>query len=117
MEEYSMFKRWKRLKKNKPIMFLAIVSITASGCQSVPTDVAAPKVEIISTESPISSSKGRQIYVSLLKCAMCHRPKPVYDYSREEWENDILPRMAKKARLKSDDYDSVLAYVTSHATQ
>lgn len=87
------------------------------GCQTVPTNVAAPKPTSISISQNPHVERGRELYVSLLKCALCHRPKPVYDYDPETWQNDILPKMAKKSKLKPDDYAAVLAYVTSAEAQ
>ncbi len=86
------------------------------GCATVPVNVAAPvpPAELVGDSSLAS---GRKIYVSMLKCAMCHRPKPVSDYSVETWTEDILPRMSKKARLSQQQYADVLAYVTSTTTQ
>lgn len=88
-----------------------------AGCQSVPVNVAAPKPPVTHDGVKSLSENGRDIYVSFMKCAMCHRPKPVYDYDPETWRDDILPRMGKKARLKPDDYIAVLAYVTSAEAQ
>lgn len=97
-----------------PVFLLALAT---SGCMSIPADVAAPRPVAATDGSDFQVQKGREIYVSFFKCAMCHRPKPVYDYSPDTWQNDILPRMAKKARLSPEEYDAVLAYVTSHASK
>ena len=83
---------------------------------SVPSKIAAP-VPLANTTGHSSLEAGRKIYVSWLKCAMCHRPKPVSDYSAETWAEDILPRMSKKAKLSPQQYADVLAYVTSTTTQ
>ena len=93
---------------------LVLILGIAQGCSTVPTSVAAPLPAHVPDNSSIAS--GRKIYVSLLKCAMCHRPKPVSDYSAETWSEDILPRMAKKARLSPQQYAQVLTYVTSTTT-
>jgi|GEM_PF-2991504 len=61
--------------------------------------------------------RGRTMYVSVTKCNLCHRPKPVGDYSPEQWTNDILPSMGKKARLTDEQYADLLAYVTSPSAQ
>ncbi len=95
--------------------FLMIVGIV-QGCATVPASVAAP----IPPENVVGHSSlaaGRKTYVSLLKCAMCHRPKPVSDYSAETWAEDILPKMSKKARLSPQEYADVLAYVKATTTQ
>lgn len=96
------------------LMILGIVQ----GCATVPANIAAP----IPPENVVGHSSlaaGRKTYVSLLKCAMCHRPKLVSDYSAEAWAEDILPKMSKKARLSPQEYADVLAYVTTttNATQ
>jgi hypothetical protein len=85
----------------------------------MPVEKAAPVV----TPTPGSGTSakqvesGRAIYVSETKCAQCHSPKPVYNYSADKWAKDILPRMGKKCKLMADEYSDVLAYVTaaSHA--
>lgn len=96
---------------------LIAVSSSIFGCSSIPTNLAAPMPMMVHSGGNSQLEKGRATYVSFLKCAMCHRPKPVYDYDPDTWENDILPRMAKKARLDSEEYASVLAYVTSDFAQ
>ena len=97
------------------IVVMMIVGIV-QGCSAVPTNIAAPlPPEDIAGHSSMAS--GRKTYVSLIKCAMCHRPKPVSDYSAQTWTEDILPRMSKKARLSPQQYADVLAYVTATTTQ
>ncbi len=91
--------------------FMIVLGIV-QGCATVPANIAAP----IPPENVVGHSSlaaGRKIYVSLLKCAMCHRPKPVSDYSAETWAKDILPKMSKKARLTPQEYADVLDYVTT----
>lgn len=94
------------------LMILGIVQ----GCASVPANVAAP-IPPANVVGHASLAAGRKTYVSLLKCAMCHRPKPVSDYSAETWTEDILPKMSKKARLSPQEYADVLAYVKATTTQ
>lgn len=105
---------------NSRVFTLAVFGLSLllfSACQTVPVDIAAPKppTSVATEESQLE--RGRSIYVSFFKCGLCHRPKPVYDYDVEQWSDDILPRMAKKARLKPEDYAAVLAYVTSEQAQ
>jgi hypothetical protein len=79
----------------------------------VPVDVAAPVIPAAAVEGnqPGRVDAGRSIYVSPTKCARCHSPKPVWEYSAEAWTQDILPRMARKARLTPEEQDGLLAYV------
>lgn len=99
------------------LMVLGLILLgVLQGCSAVPTHIAAP-IPSQDTAQRSSLESGRKIYLSLLKCAMCHRPKPVSDYSVEYWTEDILPRMSKKARLTPQQYADVLAYVTSTTTK
>jgi hypothetical protein len=98
---------------------LVLLVLIPLACHYVPVEKAAPSVTPVSGSS-LSAKQldaGRAIYVSESKCASCHRPKPVFQYSADKWAADILPRMGKKCNLMADEYDSVLAYVTtaSHA--
>lgn len=90
---------------------VAILGII-QGCATVPASIAAP-MPSANVAGNSSLASGRKTYVSLMKCAMCHRPKQVSDYSAETWADDILPRMSKKARLSPQEYANVLAYVTT----
>ncbi|MEO1618937.1 MAG: hypothetical protein AAFV88_24010 [Planctomycetota bacterium] len=99
------------------LAFLLPLALFAAGCSSIPTGVAAPVPLQGYGDGSSQVEKGRATYVSFLKCAMCHRPKPVYDYDVETWRDDILPRMSKKARLNPEQYNAVLAYVTSDIAQ
>ncbi len=95
------------------IIFILGIS---QGCASVPANIAAP-IPPVNIPDHTSLAAGRKTYVSLMKCAMCHRPKPTSDYSAETWTEDILPKMSKKARLSPQEYADVLAYVTAITLQ
>ncbi len=98
------------------VLAIGILQGCATMTATMPANIAAPVPPSDVAENS-SLASGRKVYVSLLKCAMCHRPKPVSDYSAETWSEDILPRMSKKARLSPKQYADVLAYVTSTTTQ
>jgi mono/diheme cytochrome c family protein len=97
---------------------LAIAFVVSLGCRQVPVELAAPTTERI--EAPHDQiarlEAGRSIYTDREKCARCHRPKPVADHNAEEWTNLILPKMARKAKLSSSEFDEVLAYVLAART-
>ncbi len=62
-----------------------------------------------------SLETGRLIFTSSHKCAHCHRPKPIVDYSPEYWKESIMPRMAKKAKLSEVEEQYLMAYImTAH---
>ncbi len=116
-----MFNRAKRsrvwMHGRAALLMIVGVMIAGSlqGCSAVPTSIAAP-IPLEDAAGHSSLASGRKIYVSLVKCAMCHRPKPVSDYSAQAWAEEILPRMSKRARLSPQQYADVLAYVTSTTT-
>lgn len=112
-----MFKRSRisladKYRLSNMLMILGIFQ----GCSTVPTNIAAP-IPSPNIAGHSSLAAGRKTYVSLLKCAMCHRPKPVSDFSAKTWTEDILPRMSKKARLSPQEYADVLAYVQANSMQ
>ncbi len=48
--------------------------------------------------------------LSAQHCARCHKLKTVDDYSREQWDN-ILPNMAKKAKLTPEQEATINEYI------
>lgn len=99
---------------------LAVLLVLTAGfaaCRQLPTEIAAPLPQAADPADLHELERGRAIYVSSRKCARCHSPKPVYDFSPSAWREDILPRMARKARLSQAEYSDALAYVTSSTAQ
>jgi hypothetical protein len=83
------------------------------GCRSVPVEVAAPTIDRLAIPAVrlARAEAGRAIYTSAQKCARCHKPKPVSDYTADDWSNSILPRMSKKAKLNDAERRDVFEYV------
>ncbi|MGO9464532.1 MAG: hypothetical protein ACLQVF_10325 [Isosphaeraceae bacterium] len=102
--------------RNRLICMLA-TAITYVGCHTVPLDVAAPPVANLGA-SPARLAQletGRLIFTISHKCARCHRPKPIVDYSPEYWTQSIMPRMAEKAKLSEVEEKYLMAYIlTAH---
>jgi hypothetical protein len=98
------------------IAMLAIASAYV-GCHMVPLDVAAPPVENLGA-SPARVAQletGRLIFTSSHKCARCHRPKAIVDYSPDYWTQSIMPRMSRKAKLSEVEEQYLMAYIlTAH---
>lgn len=107
----------KSATKWRTIGTLLVLSLGAASCRHVPVEVAAPRPQAADVAQAPRLASGRAIYVAADKCASCHRPKPVYEYSAFVWSEKIMPRMGKKAKLTQTEYDDVLAYVTSPAGQ
>src|SRR5262249_53428526 len=100
------------------LMIAMLASATTYvGCHMVPLDVAAPPAANLGA-SPARVPQletGRLIFTSSHKCARCHRPKPIVDYTPERWKREILPRMAKKAKLSEVEEQYLMAYIlTAH---
>lgn len=117
MEERVMFTQSTRTLVSQCLLgAVLMLHGVIQGCSAVPVNVAAP-IPPANVSSQSSLASGRKTYVSLMKCAMCHRPKPVSDYSVKAWTEEILPRMSKKARLSPQEYADVLSYVTATTNQ
>ncbi len=105
-----------RKRRGRAVARLALFVLSVAlgwGCRSLPVDVAAPTV--VRLEAPRSKvaqlETGRTIYTSVHKCARCHNPKSVVDHTPTEWTEQILPRMAKKAKLSDLEREYLTAYV------
>ena len=85
------------------IMFAAGVTLTAC---SPKTATVESTVEMNFPNEAVAS--GYELYTN--KCGRCHKLKTVDNYSREDW-NDILPRMAKKAKLEGEQEQTIDTYI------
>ncbi len=74
-----------------------------------PADV--PKAIAKKMETP-EVVAGKELYTT--KCARCHGPKPVENWTVAEWV-PIMDRMAPKARLDATEKTNVTAYVNFYA--
>jgi mono/diheme cytochrome c family protein len=74
----------------------------------VSIEQSAPPVVTLSGPTT-QLSHGREIYVT--KCAKCHKVEPVRNYSRTQWEQEILPEMNEEAKLSAGEAAAVRAYV------
>jgi len=104
-----------RLRSRLIGLFAAASAVV--GCHMVPLDVAAPPVANLNVSparvAPLET--GRLIFTSSHKCARCHRPKPIVDYSPEYWQQSIMPRESKKAKLSEVEEQYLMAYIlTAH---
>ncbi len=101
----------------KWVVVAITLGVAGLGCAQMPIDRAAPLLTP-TAESGVPAAKleaGREVYISRQKCAACHVPKPVFEYTAEQWTQRILPDMATKAKLNSNDYAVVQAYVAAGA--
>ena len=85
-----------------------------ASCASL--EVAAPPVEKLSLPKNADRTKlaeGRQLLAS--HCVKCHGAPQVAHHSIEDWKEDILPAMTKKAKLTDQEAVLLKNYVlTAH---
>ncbi|HLW64293.1 MAG TPA: cytochrome c [Gemmataceae bacterium] len=95
-----------------------LILLLTISCSQIPLEMAAPMLtpapESRATEEDLAA--GREIYISKEKCARCHNPKPVYNYSAKDWKKSILPVMGQLAKLKPEEYEDLALYVTAGST-
>lgn len=62
------------------------------------------------TRVPVSElERGYQLHQ--MKCAKCHAFENPADYTPDELRHDVMPEMARKAKLGTVDEKAVLAYL------
>jgi mono/diheme cytochrome c family protein len=92
---------------------LTLVLAVAS-CTSL--EVAAPPVDKLTLPKNADRTRlaeGRQILAS--HCVKCHGAPQVAHHSVEDWKEDILPTMTKKAKLTDQEAALLKNYVlTAH---
>lgn len=91
-------------------LFVVSVVCLLSSCATTDINVIAPPV----ADGSAQLARGRIIYVT--KCAKCHAPEPVHNYTRAEWQQ-IMPEMVEETHLNPSDAAAVTAYVESLAAQ
>lgn len=101
---------WKRWSRDLVAGVTLAIVIQQSGCAHKSSTAAAPATPL--TGSNLSSvDAGRAIYTG--QCTACHSAETVTNYTADEWTNRIIPSMARKAGLSSDEKQAVTDYVLS----
>ncbi|MBL9142359.1 MAG: hypothetical protein JNM99_01645 [Verrucomicrobiaceae bacterium] len=101
-----------RRKNLQRVGWLFVVSVVSllSSCATTDINAIAPPV----ADGSSQLARGRIIYVT--KCAKCHAPEPVHNYTRAEWQQ-IMPEMVEETHLNPSDAAAVTAYVESLAAR
>jgi len=99
-------------KHRQRVGWLFVVSVVSllSSCATTDINVIAPPV----ADGSSQLARGRIIYVT--KCAKCHAPEPVQNYTAAEWHT-IMPEMVEETHLNPADAAAVMAYVESIAAR
>jgi mono/diheme cytochrome c family protein len=111
-----------RLGGRKIVLLAVLTAGVAGGCHSFPYLVGLKRVPVEQAAPPVSGlgpsdartsdlEAGRAVYVG--QCAHCHNPMPIQEFATEDWTGEIIPRMAKKAKLTPDETKSLTAYVVA----
>lgn len=77
------------------------------------TAYVAPSVtpELVKASPSPKSKVERGYVIHQVKCAKCHLFEDPADYELNELKYEIMPVMARKAKLSDTDADAVLAYL------
>ncbi len=90
----------------KKIALIGCLALFAS-CAEKTTAVVEEEVKVSYPTAEIEQGKG--LYDA--KCQKCHKLKIVDNYTTEQWA-EILPKMAKKAKLEDSETALVQEFVT-----
>jgi cytochrome c5 len=95
--------------------FLACAIAFAAVCCKAPASLVPTQADATIAQAHWQGTtmedlnKGYELYST--KCTQCHGMKDPGSYRQDEWENDYMPDMGKRARLSTDEYNLVLHYV------
>jgi len=101
------------MKNFRLFLAVAIISLVMVCCHSVsllPTQVDVPLAQAHWQNTTLDElTKGYNIYAS--KCTQCHDMKNPKDFSVDDWNDNYMPSMGKKAQLNDTEYQLVLHYI------
>jgi mono/diheme cytochrome c family protein len=83
--------------------------VVKASAPAVTAKVAVKSVSPPALAAVAGPDRGKTLY--LAKCAKCHAFEKPEDYEVAEWRDEIMPVMARKARLDPADSAAVLAYI------
>ena len=92
----------------KPFLCL-LVALCLASCVTL-EQAAPPAGKLVGGASNQELALGRELYVT--RCAKCHSVEPVAKYSLDHWQK-ILPGMARKTHLSSNETEAVMRYITA----
>lgn len=92
--------------------FIAITLVTLSACTAKLLEPVQADADRVNDRYPgytlIDLQAGKSNYEK--NCARCHKLKTPESLSEEEW-NQVVPVMAKKAKIDAQTEDSILKYL------
>ena len=108
---------FQRARRAEALWLGGILIFLIGGCATVAVDQEAPLVTPAITDAAAArgftgtdAQAGREVF--LAKCGECHALQAPSAWTEDEWK-DILPRMARRAKLDPDQARQVETYVLS----
>lgn len=93
---------------NKVILIFS-VALAAVACQPKTTEVVSEVKEEVKDATPSAEvQQGGELFAA--NCGKCHKLFAPADFSDEKWKQ-LVPPMAKKAKLDETQGDKILQYV------
>jgi nitrate/TMAO reductase-like tetraheme cytochrome c subunit len=109
----------------KLTLLFSLVFLLWSFTSKTNLDFSSGNKEIMSPIQPVADSSkpaissqlvdssainaGKELYG--MKCKKCHRLHKPDEYTQDKWENKVLPKMSKKAKLTDDELKSIETYL------
>lgn len=96
----------------KKITLFIGVTLFVISCSPKTTEAVVETVTEVEAEDAMPTmeiAEGKGLYEA--KCHRCHKLKTVTDYTESQWAN-ILPDMAKKAKLDDSQTGKINQYIT-----
>jgi mono/diheme cytochrome c family protein len=100
----------KRILKFLPLLLVGCVFWSFSSKTS--SAVSSSKEQTLQNQPAADSAAikaGQELYT--MKCQKCHRLHKPGEFTQDKWENKVLPKMSKKAKLTDDQLKSIETYL------
>jgi len=111
MKKFSYFIH--RFKAHIVLSIICFIVVCCSGTKSASLTPAQPDLAIAQAHWPGTTmdqlNQGYTLFST--KCTQCHGMKNPKDYSADDWTDNYMPDMGKRAHLGQGDYDLVLHYI------
>jgi len=102
-----------RFKAEILLSVISFIVICCGSTKSATLTPAQPDLAIAQAHWPGTTmeqlTQGYTLFST--KCTQCHGMKNPKDYSADDWTDNYMPDMGKRARLNQGDYDLILHYI------
>lgn len=84
------------------------VLIALTGCETIPSSSTPAQ----GGGGGFDLALGRRLYYG--RCASCHAPEPIADYTRAEWR-EMVAHMRERAKLTPPEEAALIAFLMQNA--